>query len=94
MISLGPDFDTSPLLCNPFDIFRFSFSGTYSSITALLVLLKFIASHDLFTVRYSTKFCPGPTWTNPYLMIVEGSLMKLLMKKRLNHVAISHSDWP
>ena len=70
-----------PLLCNPFDIFKFSFSGTYSFISTLVTPLKFIASHDLFIVRYSTKFCPGPTWTNPYLILVEDSLMKGLMKK-------------
>ena len=73
----------SPLLCNPFDIFKFSFSGTYSFILTLVTPLKFIASHDLFIVRYSTKFCPGLTWTNPYLILVEDSLMKGLLKKRL-----------
>ena len=81
MICLGPDIDISPLLCNPFDILTFPFSGTYSFISALVIPLKFIASHDLFIVRYSTKFCPGPTWTNPYLILLENRLMKGLMKK-------------
>ena len=39
--------------------------------------------HYLFIMRYSTKFCPGPTWTNPYLIPLDGSLMKGLMKKWL-----------
>ena len=73
MIGLGPEIDTFSLLCNlcwHLQVFIFGnifFHFGFGGPSEIYCVSWFIYC-EIFH-----KFCPGPTWPNPYLILVEGS---------------------